>query len=145
MNHSLKIYCAGPIRGDLRHVESYYQIVALVWQLGHTPLTELALSETEAAKASDKDIFLRDLQWLQQADALVAEVSGPSLGVGYEIAYALHALTIPVLCVRKHSSNELSAMITGNFSRQLTIKEYLSGQELDQIVKEFLKDLESDR
>jgi nucleoside 2-deoxyribosyltransferase len=140
----MKIYCAGPIRGDVYHVEYYYQIVARVWQLGHVPLTELALSESETAAAGDADIYIRDLRWLQQADALIAEVSGPSLGVGYEIAYALHALSIPVLCVgNRRSSENLSAMITGNFSERLTLKIYDSGGELDGIVKEFLEGIES--
>jgi len=139
----MKIYCAGPIRGDVLHVEYYYQIVALVWQLGHLPLTELALSETETAVAEDADIYLRDLRWLQEADAIIAEVSGPSLGVGYEIAYALHALDIPLLCVRKRSAGKLSAMIAGNLSDRITLKTYDSGKELDRIVKEFLEGVES--
>jgi len=139
----MKIYCAGPIRGDLRYVEFYHQIVALIRQLEHVPLTELALLETEAAAAGDRDIYLRDLKWLQQADALIAEVSGPSLGVGYEIAYALHALRIPVLCVQKRSEKKISAMIAGNRSERLTLKTYGSGEELDRIVKEFLEDLKA--
>jgi len=143
MKGSLKIYCAGPIRGDLLHVEYYYQIVALVWQLGHIPLTELALSEGAVSAPCDADIYLRDRQWLQEADALIAEVSGPSLGVGYEIAYALHALSIPVLCVQKRSEKKLSAMIAGNLSERLTLEVYDSGNELDRIVKDFLEGVES--
>jgi nucleoside 2-deoxyribosyltransferase len=136
----MKIYCAGPIRGDLLHVEYYYQIVARVWELGHVPLTELALSETRAAAAGDREIYLRDLLWLQEADGLIAEVSGPSLGVGYEVAYALHALSIPVLCVcSRRAAENLSAMIAGNRSDRLQLKIYDSGKDLDRIVKEFLK------
>lgn len=139
----MKIYCAGPIRGDVFHVEYYYQIVALVWELGHLPLTELSLSESKAAAAGDVDIYLRDRQWLQQADALIAEVSGPSLGVGYEIAYALHNRDILVLCVHSRTSEPLSAMIAGNRSDRLTVRTYDSGKELERIVKEFLESVES--
>ena len=63
--------------------------------------------------------------------------------MGYEIAYALHALSIPVLCVRKRSTKKLSAMIAGNLSDRLTLKVYDSGGELDRIVKEFLEGVES--
>jgi nucleoside 2-deoxyribosyltransferase len=143
MKKSAKIYCAGPIRGDVFHVEYYYQIVSLVWQLGHLPLTELALSESQASAASDVDIYLRDMRWLQEADALIAEISGPSLGVGYEIAYALHNLNIPVLCVHRRSAKTPSAMISGNRSERLMVRTYDSDQELERIVREFLESIES--
>jgi nucleoside 2-deoxyribosyltransferase len=139
MSNSAKIYCAGPIRGDRSYLDEYHQIVALVWRLGYLPLTELTLSETQASEASDMDIYKRDVRWLQEADALIAEVSGPSTGVGYEIAYALHALDIPVLCVRSSSSSSLSAMIVGNRSHRLMVKTYHSEEELEKIVKEFLE------
>ena len=139
----MKIYCAGPIRGDLTYAQYYERIVALVRRSGHEPLTELALSPAAAAAPGDADIYLRDMQWLGQADALIAEVSGPSLGVGYEIAYALHTLNIPVLCVHSRSSKRLSAMITGNRSERLTLKTYDSGEELDRVVKEFVEGVES--
>ena len=143
MKDPAKIYCAGPIRGDVFHVEYYYQIVALVWQLGHLPLTELALSESESEAAGDSDIYLRDMRWLEDADALIAEVSGPSLGVGYEVSYALHNLNIPVLCVRIRSAKPLSAMIAGNDCDRMMVKTYDSGEELERIVKEFLEQVSS--
>jgi hypothetical protein len=50
--------------------------------------------------------------WLDQAAAVIAEVTVPSLGVGYEIAYALHARAIPVLGLCR-AGTRLSAMLTG--------------------------------
>jgi hypothetical protein len=35
------------------------------------------------------DVFRRDLDWLSQCDALVAEASGSSYGVGFEVGYIL--------------------------------------------------------
>ena len=40
--------------------------------------------ETDAS-IDDKWIHDRDVEWLHQADVVVAEVTQPSLGVGYEI------------------------------------------------------------
>ena len=44
--------------------------------------------ETDAS-ISDKWIHDRDVEWLHEADVVVAEVTQPSLGVGYEIGKPL--------------------------------------------------------
>ena len=38
---------------------------------------------------SDVEIHDRDMNWITQSDIFVAEVSNPSLGVGYEISAAI--------------------------------------------------------
>ena len=38
---------------------------------------------------SDKQIHDRDMKWLLESDLIVAEVTNPSLGVGYEIGRAI--------------------------------------------------------
>ncbi|EPY76686.1 deoxyribonucleoside 5-monophosphate N-glycosidase [Camelus ferus] len=43
----------------------------------------------EEAAGSDRLIHERDLAWLQQADVVVAEVTQPSLGVGYKLGQAV--------------------------------------------------------
>ena len=45
-------------------------------------------------------VFERDTAWLRACDAVVAEVSTPSHGVGFEIAYALERGK-PVLCCHR--------------------------------------------
>uniref|UniRef100_A0A9L0RAR5 2'-deoxynucleoside 5'-phosphate N-hydrolase 1 n=1 Tax=Equus caballus TaxID=9796 RepID=A0A9L0RAR5_HORSE len=67
----------------------------------------------EEAAGGDKLIHERDLAWLQQADVVVAEVTQPSLGVGYELGRAV-ALNKRILCLfRPQSGRVLSAMIRG--------------------------------
>jgi nucleoside 2-deoxyribosyltransferase len=54
----------------------------------------------------------RDLGWIRAADGVIAEVTRPSLGVGYEVAYATQVLAKPVLALfRLSSDRRLSAMI----------------------------------
>lgn len=78
----------------------------------HVAAAEVDESGEEAA-GGDKLIHDRDLAWLQQADVVVAEVTQPSLGVGYELGRAV-ALHKPVLCLfRPKSGRVLSAMIRG--------------------------------
>ena len=142
----MHIYCAGPIRGDRSYAKFFFQMIILVQELGHIPLTEL-IPGSDGAKPSDSDdasIYRRDLDWLDRADALVAEVSAPSLGVGYEIGYALHLRKIPVLCLRHRSVENLSAMLTGNREELLTVESYGSVEEMEEKVRKFLEALVED-
>nr|XP_031544205.1 2'-deoxynucleoside 5'-phosphate N-hydrolase 1 [Vicugna pacos] len=79
----------------------------------HGALTHFLSTTGEEAAGSDRLIHERDLAWLQQADVVVAEVTQPSLGVGYELGRAV-ALSKRILCLfRPQSGRELSAMIRG--------------------------------
>ena len=113
----MKIYFAGAIRGGREDAELYFNIIHYLEKFGvvlteHVGNTEL--SEKGEQSLTDNDIFQRDLNWLQSADLVVAEVSTPSLGVGYELGIA-EKLKIPVLCLyRSLKGKRLSAMINGN-------------------------------
>lgn len=85
-----KIYCAGPISGDTTYQENYKKIIELVRQNGFHPLYEPELKPNYVL--TDQEIYRRDINWLTDAIGMIAEVSGPSLGVGFEIAYALFEL-----------------------------------------------------
>lgn len=94
-----------------------------------------ALAGTGETEVSDKAIHDRDLNWLLSADAVVAEVSNVSLGVGYEIGRAVEH-NKKILCLRKKSGKRLSAMISGCID--LTVKEYSSLDEAGLFIKNFL-------
>ena len=91
------------------------------------------IGETEI---SNKAIHDRDLNWLLSADAVVAEVSNVSLGVGYEIGRAVEHKK-KILCIRKKSGNRLSAMISG--CEALTLKEYTTIEEAKYFIDEFFQ------
>jgi hypothetical protein len=67
---------------------------------------------------------------------MVAEVSTPSHGVGYEISYALSNQK-PVLCLHK-TGIRVSKMITGNKNPLLQVTEYNSTGEIPEYIREFL-------
>lgn len=68
------------------------------------------------------EVYQRDIGWIEACDAMIAEVSTPSHGVGYEIAYAL-GLKKPVLaCYREGVT--VSKMIIGNQQEMLQILVY---------------------
>ncbi len=113
----MKIYFAGSIRGGRGEAAAYQSMIEFLSSFGEV-LTEhvgdLSLSEKGDDGPDDRHIHDRDMGWLAACDVLVAEVSIPSLGVGYELGYAV-ALKKPVLCLcRQKSEHALSAMIAGN-------------------------------
>lgn len=63
-------------------------------------------------KINAYQVYQRGIKWIQECDLLFAEVTNPSLGVGYELAYA-ESLNKKIICMYEESVN-LSAMIGGN-------------------------------
>nr|XP_003404225.1 2'-deoxynucleoside 5'-phosphate N-hydrolase 1 [Loxodonta africana] len=111
------LYFCGSIRGGREDRALYERIVSRLRRFGvvlteHVTAAELDARGEEAA-GGDTLIHDRDLAWLKQADVVVAEVTQPSLGVGYEPGRAV-ALNKRILCLfRPQSGRVLSAMIRG--------------------------------
>ncbi|MRR29376.1 deoxyribonucleoside 5'-monophosphate N-glycosidase [bacterium] len=88
---------------------------------GHdVPTAHLSSPDILALEAvvEPNEIYQRDVAWVTGCDALIAEVSTPSHGVGYEIALAL-TQGKPVLCLYRNGKR-VSKMITGNDHPGLT-------------------------
>ena len=132
------IYCAGPIKGNQTYKENYSTIVDIVETLGHTALSEVSSKFHSSIPLSDKQIYARDLKWLDGSKLMIAEVSGPSLGVGFEIAYALFAKKIPVLAVYHDQVTQLSSMITGCNNKKLFLEKYSTAEDLANTIKSFI-------
>jgi nucleoside 2-deoxyribosyltransferase len=135
----MNIYFGGSIAGGRKYLETYQKIVSYLKSAGHQVLTEhvvqpdvLELEEQFTAE----QIYTRDIQWLHQCDCLIAEVSNPSLGVGYEICYALR-INKPVLCLYRKGIF-LTRMLIGNTSKNLLVKEYETDPEWKEIIESFL-------
>jgi nucleoside 2-deoxyribosyltransferase len=128
-----KIYFAGSIRGGRDDKDLYAEIIEKLKKYGEV-LTEHLGDKTlsvmgEYVKKSDF-IYNRDIEWLKTADIVISEVTNPSLGVGYELAYA-EKLNIPVVCLYRPSADKkLSAMIEGN--KNFNVFEYQKVQDLDE-------------
>ena len=136
----MKIYFAGSIRGGRSDKEIYNKIVSLLGEYGEV-LTEhvgsLDLTSLGEIGLGDERIYERDMAWLRESDALVADISMPSLGVGYEIASA-EVLKKKILCLyREGAEKKISGMINGN--KNLIIKIYKTVEDLPKILKEFFK------
>lgn len=134
----MTIYFAGSIRGG-RHDQAIYE--AIIDRLRHygTVLTE-HVGDPDLApggeNAPDCDIHDRDLDWLRRADVLIAEVTTPSLGVGYEIGRAVEWGKRVVCLYRPTDGKRLSGMIAG--CRAVAVHEYAQVAELDRILQQEL-------
>lgn len=111
----MTIYFAGSISGGRGDQAIYRQIIELLKHHG-TVLTEHFgdASLTSAGEdLDDRAIHDRDLEWLRSADVLVAEVTTPSLGVGYEIGRAAEWGKRVICLYRPTEGKRLSGMIAG--------------------------------
>jgi nucleoside 2-deoxyribosyltransferase len=81
-------------------------------------------------------VYRRDVTWIEESDVLVAEVSTPSHGVGYEIGYAL-GLRKPVICLYREGV-QVSKMILGNPDPKLQIFSYLTLEDAVQSLRDRL-------
>ncbi len=121
----MNVYFACSITGGRKDQAVYTKIVNTLLAAGHeVPTAALAspeaLNEEGALEAAE--VYQRDVNWIENCDLLVAEVSTPSHGVGYEIAYAL-GLGKPVFCCY-HQEAKVSKMILGNIDPNLVLCGY---------------------
>lgn len=137
----MKIYFAGAIRAGRNDAKIYAAMIAWLQSFGEV-LTEHVGDTSLSAQGNDgpgdRYIHDRDMAWLESCDLVVAEVTIPSLGVGYELGRAV-AMGKPVLCLRRKTEEKrLSAMIAG--SPGIQTAEYSSLSNAETIMERFLRE-----
>ena len=114
----MKVYFAGSIRGGREDQQKYLKLIDFISTKAEV-LTEHVGSHSIGKIGEDTlddiAIYERDIEWLEEADAVIAEVTTPSLGVGYELGVA-EKLNKPTLCLFNEGKKDqtLSAMLAGN-------------------------------
>ena len=111
-----KIYFAGSIRGGRVDADLYRRIIDYIQRTDvvmteHVGNSNLCLNEQ--GRERDARIYNQDTAWLRESDLLIGECTCPSLGVGYELAYA-ESRGIPCHIFYDRTKTQLSAMLTGN-------------------------------
>lgn len=134
----IKVYFCGSIRGGRQLALTYAKIITMLQGHGKV-LSEHLGDDVILAKdriLPDRAIHNRDMQWIVESDLLVAEVTIPSLGVGYEIGRAVE-LKKPVLCLFNAGSQQvLSAMIAG--CEDVETHSYFKTEDLTEIIGQFI-------
>ena len=139
----MNIYFAGSIRGGEPDREWFQQLIHYIKQYGRV-MTEHSFdfSYEDEFKKDDVWIYNTDMGWLRESDAIIAEVTAQSLGVGYEIAKA-EEWGIPVLLLyRDTPARKPSAMLNGN--KNLPMIVYNEKKEVLEAIDAFLKGLTRD-
>ena len=139
----MNIYFACSITGGREYEAVYQDITAALLVDGHeVPTAHLAESTVVELEGivSPGEVYERDVTWIQNADALIAEVSVPSHGVGYEIGFALSAGK-HVLCLLQEG-RKVSKMISGNPHPNLSVRTYKDNEDAIQDLREFLAGLQ---
>jgi nucleoside 2-deoxyribosyltransferase len=94
---------------------AYIQIVDILKKKGHIVVSEHVASvdlEKTESEITDEEIFNNDIGYINECECLVADVTMPSIGTGYEICYAI-LKGKQVLCIYRDDANA-SAMVKGN-------------------------------
>jgi nucleoside 2-deoxyribosyltransferase len=139
----MRIYLACTVRGDRGGVVAGRAIGARLQHHGHEVLTTHLLRddvETAESQLTERDVFERDLEWLSRCDVLVAEASGSSYGVGFEVGYVLGRAAQTgqrvVLLYDTERRHAVSRLITGNSDAACTTLGYSSIDELVALIDE---------
>lgn len=138
----MKVYFSCSLTGGRHDQPVYAALVNAMLAQGHQVLTaHLASPEVmlEEAVIDPETVYRRDIGWVEACDTVVAEVSTPSHGVGYEIAYALDRHK-PVFCCYRAGAR-VSKMLTGNTTPGLSVKAYRDEADAVELTRTFLRSL----
>jgi len=136
----MKIYFACAIVGGRNDEAIYQQLVDALLADGHEVPTAMnagpGWQHMEGSPDPD-EVYRRDTGWIDESQVLVAEVSTPSHGVGYEVSYALERGK-PVLCIYRRGVR-VSKMFTGNTMPGITLADYVDLSEAVEIMRDFIQ------
>jgi hypothetical protein len=141
----MKIYLACTVRGDRGTVLAARRIHDGLRQLGHEVLTAHLLDDNvdqAESRLTDRDVYVRDLEWLSGADAIVAEASGSSFGVGFEVGFVLGRAAQSgqraLVLYEASRQGKVSRLISGLEHPSARVLAYRSLEEIDPFLREHL-------
>lgn len=137
----MRIYLACTVRGDRGGLAAARELASLLERRGHEVLTtHLLADDADAAESAltERDVFERDLAWLDSAQVLIAEASGSSYGVGFEVGYVLGRAGVTgqrvILLYRADRRAQVSRLIAGNCHGACTTYAYRDADDLVRFV-----------
>ena len=135
----MKIYFSGSIYGGRQKLETYKKLVKELQKYGEVLNPQVADDNVliNEKQNSDNQIFEDYEKELQECDLVFAEVTIPSLGVGYEIGYA-DSHNKPIIAIYdKTAISKVTTMLRGN--KRIKIIPYTNVEEIINNLEEILK------
>ena len=146
----MRIYLACTIRGDRSRLAIARALGGAIETAGHELLTGRFLddnAEDADGRLTAADVFKRDIQWLDDCDALVAEASGSSYGVGFEVGYLLGQADRTgkraILLYDVARRDQVSRLISGNVHPNCVTVPYRDADDATRRLEMILKDWRS--
>ena len=135
----MNIFFTGSIRGGRTNQTRYASIVEMLERYGTVfskHVSEETLSQYGETELPSKEILDRERAALQKSDIIVAEVTTPSLGVGYLIATATSANKKVIALYCGEDTLKLSGIIKGDPC--VRVYTYKTDADVEKILKEAL-------
>jgi len=148
----MNVYLACTVRGDRGGLAAARAIADAVERHGHTVITRhLLADDVERAESAltERQVFERDIAWLDSSELLIAEASGSSYGVGFEAGYVLGRAERTgqrvLLLYDAARGASVSRLIAGNSHRFCTTYPYRNAEDLLRFVEAYLVELPAPR
>lgn len=133
----MRIYLACTVRGNRDTLTAARALAERLERHGHEVLTTHLLGDdvdTQEASLDERHVYERDIHWLTTCDALVAEASGSSYGVGFEVGYVLGRAEQTgqrvYLLYRADRRHAISRLISGAVDPRCTTLAYATTDDL---------------
>ena len=136
----MNIFFIGSIRGGRINQPLYAHIVEILERHGTVMSKHVAdksLGEYGETDLEKEEIHDRELETLKKSDLVVAEVTNPSLGVGYLISQTTNLNKKVIALYNGEDTFKLSAMIKGNKNVKVCL--YKTEKELDAVLSQELE------
>ena len=143
----MNVYLAFTVRGNREALNAARALSQVIQRHHHTVITtHLLADDVDAAEdaLSEREVFERDMRWLESADLLIAEASGSSYGVGFEVGYVLgrsrETKQRVLLLFDAARRPSISRLIPGAAHARCTVREYADVEGAARIVEDYLRD-----
>ncbi|NLL01772.1 MAG: nucleoside 2-deoxyribosyltransferase [Mollicutes bacterium] len=131
-----KIYFAGAITIGNDKYEDYIDLIDFLSDYGEILTKNIWNEDLSHVNNYEEKIYQRHKKWMDEADLIIADISLPSIGVGYELSY-FEAHNKPSICLYdENSPKRLNCMIAGN--KYHKIIKYKDLKEVKEKLKEIL-------
>ena len=138
----MKIYVSGSIYGGTQKIDTYKIMINELLKYGEVLNKQIADPNTidNEKYQNDEDIYNDLEKKIETADLVFAEVTIPSLGVGYELGYAYKLGKRIIAIYDENYTKKISTMIRGN--KNIKLIAYKDINDMIDKINELIKKLD---